>query len=275
MVSNRGHFYIDHAPPDGVRRILRVLPLDSGLTVREIGIAVPSSGTAKFRSEWPKRLADLGLALVDKNSGPLRYKLSPLGMHVQQLEYTRPSLIPDVLHYLHSEWSSSTTSVEYIWSYQTCCDIIWREKRLLDTRDIAAQVLESMHQSFPDLNYQARVGARFDKTAAGRWLQWVKFLEPSPFPDESGVLHPRSVTSYELILLALDRIYRQRGYRYGDPVLLDETLLDRIAAVFFLDLTCCRNLLEVAARLTRSVRLADTLAGTAITLQEPYTIERI
>ena len=275
MGSKKAHFYIDHAPPDGVRQILKVLPMDNGATIEEIGLAVPSSGSAKFRSEWPKRLADLGLAIAEKRQGVLLYRISPLGARIRHFEMTDPSLIPDLLHYLHSNWDPNGQCVEYLWSYHTCCQIAWREKRLLDTGEIASQVLDFMRQNFPDLDYQARVGARFDKTAVGRWLQWVKTLEPSPFPDGVKVLQPRSILRYELALLALDRIYRTLGYRYGDPVLLDDALLDQIAAVFFLDLNCCRALLDVAARLTHVIRLTDTFAGTSITLLEPYTIERI
>lgn len=275
MLDQAPHFYIDHAPPEGVRAILRILPLDYGLTIEEIKNAVPSSGPAKFRDEWPKRLADLGLADVETVDQRLMYRVSDLGVHVRELESTDPGIVPDILHYLHSDWVDSPEKRPYLWSYQVCCTISWEQRRLPSSKEMAAVVLERMRDEFSDLDYRAPRGARFDSTAAGRWLQWVGALEPSPFPDESKALIPRIVSRYELALLALDRVYRQRGYRYGDPVLLDDALLDEIAAVFFLDLACCRELLERAARLDRALSLRSTFAGTSLTLQEPYTIERL
>ncbi len=273
-MSNEAHFYIDHAPPDGVRRILGILSLQSGLSVREIGEAVPSSGQARFRSEWPRRLYGLGLSDV-ASTRPLTYKLTPLGAHIRQLSLADSAIINDLMHYLHSDWSGTSQHTHSIWSYLVCSQIAWRERRFLGRKQTATLVMERMRECFAGLNYTARIGARFDSTAVGRWFQWVQALEPAPFTENGGVLCRRTVARHELALLGLDRTYRVRGYRYGDPVLLDDALLDEIAAVFFLDLSCCRQLIDTAARLTRAIRLSDTFAGTSITLLEPYTIERI
>jgi hypothetical protein len=127
---------------------------------------------------------------------------------------------------------------------------------------------------FKHLDYTARVGSRFDDTAAGRWAHWVRALHPPPFSEE-GTLQKRTVTQPELVLLAVDDLYRSRDYRYGDPVILDDAVLDEVARVFFLDPICCRELLSLAARLTKVIRLADTFAGPSITLMESYTIENI
>ena len=152
----------------------------------------------------------------------------------------------------------------------------WREGRLLSRKDIAARILSEMAESFPNLDYQAKVGARFDDTAAGRWIQWIKQLVPNPFPDEEqGLLIKRTVSNHELGLLALDDAYRWRGYRYGDPVILDDGILDEMACVFFLDPVCCRELIELAARLVKDIKLADTFVGPSVTLTAPYGIERI
>jgi len=101
----------------------------------------------------------------------------------------------------------------------------------------------------------------------------VAQLCPSPF--EGKELIPRRNHRLELSILALGHIYRSRGYRYGDPVVLDNPLLDEVARVFFLDPICCRELLNLAARLTKAIRLSDTFAGPSVTLMEPYTVESI
>jgi hypothetical protein len=140
---------------------------------------------------------------------------------------------------------------------------------------MASAIQVAMKEEFPNLDYQTRIGTRFDATASTRWLRWVRSLVPSPFPKGQKSLQRRIVDRFELVLLALDDLYRARGYRYGDPVILDESLLGAISSVFFLDLTCCRELIDLAARLTKVIRLSDTFAGTSITLMEPYSIERI
>jgi hypothetical protein len=145
----------------------------------------------------------------------------------------------------------------------------------LPRKEVAARIQSQMIAEFPHLDYTAQVGTRFDDTAAGRWAHWVKTLQPPPFTEEDGALRKRNITQHELILLAVDDLYRSQNYRYGDPVILDEAILDKVARVFFLDPTCCRELLSLAARLTKVVRLADTFAGPSITLMEPYTIESI
>jgi hypothetical protein len=132
-----------------------------------------------------------------------------------------------------------------------------------------------MMEDFSHLDYTAQVGARFDNTAVGRWARWVRTLSPPPFNEIGETLQRRTVSNHEITLLALDDVYRSRGYRYGDPVILDDSLLDKVARVFFLDPTCCRELLDLAARLTKAIKLSDTFAGTSVTLMAPYTIESI
>lgn len=274
-MSNEAHFYIDHAPPEAVRSILRHFAPGIGMNVKEIGSVIPVIDKAKFRSEWPKRLADLGLLVPAINEHPIRYRLSSLGALINQLETSDQGIIPDLLHYLHSGYGIASSYPMYMWSYRQCSQIVWQQQQLPKTNEIAARVFALMIEQFPDLDFQARIGARFDATAVGRWFQWVQTLQPPPFLQGNMVLNPRYVSRYELVVLALDCTYRQLDYRYGDPVLLDERLLDQIASVFFLDRTRCRNLLDVAARMTRLIRITDTFAGTSITLLEPYSIERI
>lgn len=140
---------------------------------------------------------------------------------------------------------------------------------------LVAAIMDRLSEQFPEF-YRQREGGGFNKGGVNAgWRPWIMQLEPCPFPDSSKNLLPRIVTRYELVLLALDRIYRQRGYRYGDPVLLDDALLDEIAAVFFLDLTCCHELLERAARLDHALSLRSTFAGTSVMLHEAYAIERL
>jgi len=272
------HFYIDTSPPDKIRLILHALDSEMPLTIQEMEqLIVARYGPLeqKMRSEWPRRLADLGLATQQRIGGRLTYRITSLGQKVCELDTVVPELYPELMHYLHfSRYVGTPGARGYLWSYRQCSKLAWREKRIPPSADMASRVQSCMQAEFPDLDYQADKGARFDSTAASRWLRWIAELRPSPLADDR-TLKPRIVNRCELVLLALDDTYRDRRYRYGDPVILDDELLDQIASVFFLDLMCCRELIDLASRTTRLLELSDSFGGTSIKLLEPYGIDRI
>ena len=55
--------------------------------------------------------------------------------------------------------------------------------------------------------------------------------------------------------------------------MMDDSLLNQLAGVFFLDQECCASLLQLAAKIVPTVRMADTLAGPSINLLCPFTID--
>ncbi len=280
LESEDRHFLIDNASPPEVELTLRVITGDSPLSTEELRRALKDRWN--FRAQrnltfTTRRLIDLGAAqMVRTASGKPGYVVTPLGERLRAFLVTDAPLYKDILHCLHYDgFDGSSSARKVFWSYLQCCDIVWNLKRMPPDEVIVAEVQARIDEQYP-LLYQERVGGNFNKGGVSSgWRPWILQLEPSPFPNKDRTLIPRVVTRYELALLALDRVYRQRGYRYGDPVLLDDRLLDEIAAVFFLDLACCRELLERAARLDRALALRSTFAGTSLTLQERYTIERL
>ena len=271
------HFYIDYAPPDKVRDALWCLNADKPTSPMEIFNSLESQGKdVSRRTEIPRRLFDLGLAEQAKQGNRIAYTLTSLGSKLREIASFDPALYPELMHFLHfSSWDGTPQARKFLWSYRQCSIISWIEKRLLPGKQLASRVQSRMMAEFPDLDYAAAVGARFDSTAAGRWSRWVQSLRPSPFEQNNGELQRREVKYHEVILLALDDIYRFESYRYGDPVILDEEMIDDLARVFFLDPVCCRELLDLAAAVTKAIKLSDTFAGTSATLMKPYTIESI
>jgi hypothetical protein len=277
VVERDTHFYIDYAPPDKVHKALRVLSADHPMTSAEIFDRLESQGQSiGRRTEIPRRLFDLGLAVRVRQGNRIAYALTDLGQKLREIDNFDPDLYPDLMHFLHfSSWDGTPEARKLLWSYRQCSEISWMETRILPRKELASRVQSRMMAEFPDLDYTAAEGARFDATAAGRWAQWVQSLKPRPFSEVDGVLKKRQVEYYEIILLALDDVYRAKGYRYGDPVILDEEMLDDLACVFFLNPLSCRESLDLAANVTKAVTLSDTFAGTSITLVKPYTIESI
>jgi len=272
------HFYIDYAPFEEVHKALWNLSDHQPMTATEVFDTLELQGqpVQSRRTEILRRLYDIGLASQFKQGSQVLYILTSLGKKVRDLGSFDQDLYPDLMHFLHfSSWDGTPQARKFLWSYRRCSELAWKERRLLPRKEMAARIQNQMAEEFPNLDYTARVGARFDDTAAGRWAHWVRALHPPPFAGDEGILQKRAVTHHELVLLALDDLYRSRGYRYGDPVILDELTLDEVTRVFFLDLVCCRELLDLAVRLTKIIRFSDTFAGPSVTLMEPYTVESI
>jgi len=271
------HFYVDNAPPDEVSQVLRVLSGDDALTPDEIAEIVSNQYGFKMQRDHsysPRRLHDLGLATQERQGSKVTYRLTEQGAKLQVIQAMNPALAIDLLHYLHyTSYSGNPHDRKHLWSYRKCCEIIWSTQRLVPNQNLASQILSKMSEEFSSLDWTGRVGARFDSTAVGRVYTWLRALDPPPFIKSDKNLHPRFVQRFELTLLALDDTYRSRQYRYGDAVLMDESLVNQIAGVFFLDPRCCADLLRLSANIVPSVKMSDTLGGASINLLRPFSID--
>lgn len=279
-VEEDRHFYIDYAPPEDVYKVLKCLSASYPMTATEVfdTLSAQRISVRSRRSETLRRLFDLGITQQGPKKGSaITYTLSKLGVKLYEIDSFDSELLPDLLHYLHysSYNHSDPSSRKLLWSYRQCVIISWSLERQISSKEMASKIQALMMDEFERLDFTTRVGMRFDSTAVNRWIEWVMSLAPPPFNERSGLLEKRLSTRYELAALSLDDLYRHRHYRYGDPVVIDDILLDEISRVFFLDSVCCRELIDLAARLISDIKLADTFAGTSVTLMAPYTIERI
>lgn len=272
------HFLIDNAHPEEMRLILLSLNSATPLSIGDLRDLLYSSygyEGQKNLSLSTRRLVDLGLAAQQStsvNKAKWGYRLVALGEKVRSLHYERPALYPDVMHFLH--YAGDPGHRKLFLSYRWCCEIVWDRKEMPTARSIALEIQSRIAQAYPEM-YAQRVGGNFNIGGVSAWKAWLATLVPLPFAAEapaSRTLVPRTCSCYELPLLALDHVYRSRDYRYGDPMILDDALLDEIARVFFLDPVCCRELLDLAAQVTRAIALRDTFAGTSIKLLAPYGV---
>jgi len=139
---------------------------------------------------------------------------------------------------------------------------------------LASMILGEMRDNF-ELDYGKKVGARFNDKAVGQVFSWLRALDPSPIRKGTLEVFPRTVDRYELALLALDDAYQSRGYTYGDPVIMDDRLIREVSGVFMLESQCCKELLRMGARLSKSVKISETLSGLSIALMRPFKIDFI
>ncbi|MBI2842131.1 MAG: hypothetical protein HYX78_01895 [Armatimonadetes bacterium] len=270
------HFYIDSAPPDEVTRVLRVLAADVCLSPDEIADTLDSQYGEPMQRDHtytPRRLFDLGLAEQMRDGG-LKYCLTSRGLRVQTVQASDAAFARDLLHYLHfSGYGGSPTDRKYLWSYRRCCELMWANGKMIPAVELAALIQAEMVSAFPHIDSMGKAGGRFNHKAASCVSSWLGCLTPPAFDPRGRHVQPRIVDRYELAALALDDVYRSRRYRYGDAVVMDDSLLNQVAGVFFLDRGCCANLLRLAASITPSIKLSDTLAGPSVNLTRGFTIE--
>ena len=271
------HFYIDNAPPREVSQVLRVLSVENALTPNEIAKIMADEYRFEMQRDHsysPRRLYDLGLAHQERQGPRATYKLTERGLKLQTIQAMDLSLATDLLHYLHyTGYYGNPQDRKYLWSYRRCCDHIWLNGQLILAARLAATIQDEIGANFPHLDFGAKVGMRFNSTAASCVSTWLHALDPPPFIKSNKTLQPRLVQRFELALLALDDTYRSRQYHYGDAVLMDDSLINQTAGVFFIDPKCCADLLRLSAKIVPCVRTSDTLGGTAINLLRPYTID--
>jgi hypothetical protein len=273
------HFYLDNAPPKEVIAVLRVLSTYSDLTPKEISKTLRDSYGFEMQKDYtysPRRTFDLGLADQSRKGSAVTYRLTELGLKVQNMLGTDPALSTDVLHYLHyTGYTGLPHQRKYLWSYRRCCEILWTDMRIVSPSELASTIQAEMQEKFPWLDYGKKAGARFNSTAASCISTWLRALDPSPIDHVGSPLVPRTIDRYEIALLALDEIYRRNGYLYGDPVIMDDDFVWQVAGVFFLDTECCKELLGIGSRINQSLRISETLSGVSINLLKPFKIDNI
>jgi len=265
------HFYIDYCPYEQAVNTLRALNGDEYLSSDELAELIGEN----YRSEVRRRLLILNLAQEKGDGSSISYALTNLGKKLKEISYFDPELLPDLFHYLHLLYNpNDNNSPKMLWSYALCSKFLWNSGELLNYKEIASFVQNKMKSEFPYLDFAASIGARFDHYAVGHCVSYVKNLNPSPV-DENKKLQKRFISRYELILLSITHLYISRNYRFGDPVVVGSDAVDEISSIFFLDQDCSKQLINLASKLSPLLSKRDTYGGMAITLKEPYSIERI
>ncbi|MBU4000567.1 hypothetical protein KKG29_05375 [Patescibacteria group bacterium] len=273
------HFYLDNASPKEVTNVLTVLSLEYGLTPKEISDTLRDNYAFEMQKDYtysPRRLFDIGLATQIRKGSAVTYRLTELGLKVQNLLGIDQELSMDLMHYLHyTGYTGEPTQRKNLWSYRRCCEIIWGNMRKISSTEIASIIQTEMREKFDWLDYEKREGIRFNNKAVNQVYSWLGSLEPSPFKKGESTLTPRTIDRYEIALLALDEIYSSSGYTYGDSVIMDDEFIRKVSSVFMLDLGCCKGLLGIGARINQSVKISETLTGASINLTKPFKIDNI
>lgn len=276
------HFLIDNAPPTEVEYTLRELDPNISYSTKELRERIYSGWGYEVQRNYTnstRRLYDLGLSKQEQTeAGKPGHILTKFGEKIRGVLSMNRQLYKELMHYLHytSYDREDPSSRKLFWSYRKCCNVVWSRRELPKTSEIVKIIQNEIAEKFPDAYASTDEGGRFNSGGVSSgWKPWIIQLDPPVFKNEDNHLAPRKTDRFELVLLAIDHVYKTNKYRFGDPVVLDEPLLDQIAKVFFLDPVRTRELIDMASKLTKTVKLADTFAGTSITMNAPYSADRI
>lgn len=268
------HFLLDNAPPKEVLYTLLSFSRGSEYSNSDLIDILNEKWSYKAQRNYSnstRRLFDL--QLLDKNEAGL-FSITTLGEKVKEIHEFDNELFNEVFHFLHTTFYYFIENPrKMFWSYRKCSEYLWRNKKIITNQEISNHVINEIDSNWPNLDTSTR-GGRFNEGGVSSWKTWVNSLVPNPIGD-SGELVYRHTNRYELILLSIDDYYRKYKLRFGDPVVVGANVLDEISSVFFLDLECAKQLIIIASRLSPLLSKRDTYGGMAITLNEPYSIERI
>lgn len=270
------HFLIDNAPPEEVKNIIRLSSQENIISNEEYRKILLTELGFSAQKEIPystRRLLDLEILLKKKALNGIGFKLSNLGIKIRELLFNDIQIFWEVMHYLHyTGYKETPTCRKLFWSYQACSDLVWDHNTLLKVKDIVSYVQGKILEEYPESYSKKRKGGNFNAGGVSGWKSWIKQLDPTPIDPETGKYSKRDSERYEVVLLAMNYVYEKRGLRIGDPIILDDELVNEISKIFFLDETCCRNLLSLADKITGNLEFRNTFAGTSVNLLKPYKV---
>ena len=269
-------FHIEqNVTPEHVRVILPMLSTANAVGALQIYQAAQQMGhriTYDYVRRNLKVLADLGLL---KDQARL-FTLSPSGVAAQALLRLKPAAFQDVMHFLfYTSWDITYTSeLAFCWTYQTICNLLWDARpTVIQGQKLVADVVDLAQTRFPE---QGRI-ALTDWAIEGAY-QWLRALEP-PFvkvPAAGGRRKTgggRTGCSTELLLLAVDYLYRKLRLPYQSSLPLDEVRIRSICQLCLLDTTSFKETADATVKAFGPLTAHGNERAMTLTLTRPIRLE--
>lgn len=200
------------------------------------------------------------------------FELSELGDRLARLLQFRPNVFFDLMHYLYyATWDQNPSEqVAFSWTYQNICDILWASRpSKIDGNAVANEIYRRIEREF----------SQAQKPSISHWAvhgvcNWLATLDP-PFMKPGSKNHSsegRRTCSPELILLAIDYLYRKNGIPYGTTLLLDEPKIAAITAFCLLYPASFEPMLETTLNSFSVLKCQSTLWGRSLLLPQQVSI---
>lgn len=235
-------FHIRNASPGDLAATLGTL--DSHPDLPTISQVVEQAESTGFVIQDHRRLEalvtarDLGLVRQQRNA------LTRQGEAVAQLESHKPDLFADIVHgLLYELWDPRQGGDNcFSWSYRTLCRILWEggDRALASRRELASEIEAQARSAF------RRPDVAFSPKSVGGAVLWLSGLNPPVLSEDEGRFSRRDFCPPELLLMAIDFVYREKEIEYGVNLLLGDGNQTAICEYCLLDTESFERVLEYA-----------------------------
>jgi len=240
-MSKGFQFHIRSVFPSDLIAVLEVLKSYPGLNSKKIPLKATEMGLEirnKVKLECLETAKDLGL--INKEN-----TLSPEGFQLLQICQVQPNLFPEIVHFLYFNlWTELEKSKNcFSWTYQQVCEILWSTPSSnIDPKTLASEIY-----------WRARAFSGKDtlsisaKSVNGA-LHWLEALNPPVIKKhkKEKTFSRRTFCPPELLILAIDRIYRVNNIPYGVGMILSSSNREVLCKITLIEPTYLDRVLQYA-----------------------------
>jgi hypothetical protein len=245
-------FHVRHvARPNYVKDILHVLANEYSESVealhykaRELGLSVGTgiNSLQSFRENPLQAARDIGL--IEENSLTLTEK----GSLLHQLVLKNESVADNILHFFcYERWHEDQPEEHcFSWTYRRLVDEFWDNPRVaIDKRRLAIMLANRAQEEFSSQFGLSPQVSLSDSSVKGV-LNWLEILEPPCLQiiDGEMIFIRRNFCPPELMILAIDYLYRVRRADYGTNLFFTEANVQTLCKACLLERDIFETVLE-------------------------------
>jgi len=165
------------------------------------------------------------------------------------------------------------------WAYYQISNEIYDKAPVECTNDFKQEIVDTVM-----FRAEEAEGPGFDDPgplstkSLNNYLRFIQSLDPTVYDEESNTIHLRDYAREELVLLAIDHVYRSERVMetadYGDLIELTDDVIDQVCTICLVEEEAFHDLVEdVAARYRQLSTQSDY--ALRIRLSEPIKIDEI
>ena len=208
--------------------------------------------------------------VIDYNQARKTFVISNFGLLLKSILLRNEGLFFEIYHlinYYAFDLYEKKDELLPFKSYRLICDNIFNRQKKPDSKELAYEV-ESI------LVKEDNVTGAFDESCIARALTWLRHLSPPVL--EEGEFINRIPLHIEPILWNLNLAYKCKGIKYGDPLFLDNIILENISRASLMDSNKLNSIfLKLAKKYPDIINLRTSVSGTYLILMKEVRLDEI